>query len=209
MYIQRNKSKGKNGKIYTSILLCTKYREEGKIKTKVEANLSHVPANLILTIENVLKKGKDALISLQDIIIKKAVDFGLSYLLIHLMNKLRISQTFEKTIPKQASLIKAMIIGKIVTRGSKLGIYNWLKRNENICTKLGVDIENTKVDDLYYALAQSSYSKDKIERKWFLYNKAKHAEIFLYDITSTYFEGKDNVLAAFGYNRDKKKGKSK
>lgn len=208
MYIQRNKSKGKNGKIYTSTLLCSKYREAGKIKTKVELNLSRLPANLVLTIENVLKKGKEALVWTKDIIIKKAVDFGLSYLLIHLMNKLRISQAFEKILPEQASLLKAMIIGKIITRGSKLGIFNWLKRNDNICTKLGVDIENTKVDDLYYALAQSSYSQEKIERKWFLYNKAKHTEIYLYDITSTYFEGKKNELSAFGYNRDNKKGKT-
>ena len=47
----------------------------------------------------------------------------------------------------------------------------------------------------------------KIERKWFLYNREKHKEIYLYDITSTYFEGTQNELAAFGYNRDKKKGK--
>jgi transposase len=40
-----------------------------------------------------------------------------------------------------------------------------------------------------------------------LYNKEKHNEVYLYDITSTYFEGVQNELAAFGYNRDKKKGK--
>jgi len=32
-------------------------------------------------------------------------------------------------------------------------------------------------------------------------------EIFLYDVTSSYFEGNQNELAAYGYNRDKKKGK--
>jgi len=48
MYIQRNKVKSKNGKEYFSVLLCSKYREDGKIKTRVEANLSHLPASLIL-----------------------------------------------------------------------------------------------------------------------------------------------------------------
>lgn len=207
MYIQRNKTKGKNGKTYSSTLLCTKYRQEGKIKTKVEANLSNIPAELVLTIENVLKQGKDALIAANDIIVKQSIDYGLTYLLIYLLDNLRISQTLEKTLPQQAAILKAIIIGKIITRGSKLGIFNWLKRNEMICAKLGVDIKKLKVDDLYLALAQASYSQKDIERKWFVYNKAKHKEVYLYDITSTYFEGTQNDLAAFGYNRDKKKGK--
>ena len=123
------------------------------------------------------------------------------------MNKLRISEALEKVLPGQASILKAIIIGKIVTRGSKLGIYNWLKRNNNICSRLGVDIENIKVDDLYSALGWASNWQEKIDRKWFLYNKAKHKEVYLYDITSTYFKGTQIELAAFGYNRDKKQGK--
>ena len=46
-----------------------------------------------------------------------------------------------------------------------------------------------------------------IERKWNIYHKFRHENIYLYDITSTYFEGCQNQLAAFGYNRDGKKGK--
>ena len=207
MYIQRNKSIGKNGKIYRSTLLSHKYRKDGKILTKVLANLSHMSDDLILTIENHLKYGKAALVSTKDIIIKKSIDYGLVFLLIHLMKKLRISQTLEKILPEQASILKAIIIGKIVTRGSKLGIYNWLTRNKNICSKLGIDIENTKVDDLYLSLAHASYSQKLIDRKWFLYNKPKQNKVYLYDITSTYFEGTQNELANFGYNRDKKKGK--
>ncbi len=207
MYIKTNKSKGKNGNVYTSSLICQNYRQAGKIKTDVVLNISHLPAELILTIKNALKYGQGALVSAKDIIVKKSIDFGLAFLLIHIMEKLRISQTLEKVLPIQAPILKAIIIGKVITRGSKLGIYNWLKRNKEICVRLGIDIENTKVDDLYSALGQASYMQKKIERKWFLYNREKHKEIYLYDITSTYFEGTQNELAAFGYNRDKKKGK--
>jgi hypothetical protein len=42
--------------------LCTKYRQDGKIKTKVKAKLSHMPEDIVLTIENVLKHGKGALV---------------------------------------------------------------------------------------------------------------------------------------------------
>ncbi len=110
-------------------------------------------------------------------------------------------------MPEQASLLKAVIIGKINTRGTKLGIFNWLNRNEFISSKFGVDIKNKKVDDLYFALGQASLMQEKLERKWYLYNKTKTNEVYLYDITSTYFEGTQNELSALGYNRDKKKGK--
>ena len=53
MYLQRNKSKYKNGKEYISTLICHKYRKDGKIKTKVLANLSHLPEALITSIENI------------------------------------------------------------------------------------------------------------------------------------------------------------
>ena len=33
--------------------------------------------------------------------------------------------------------------------------------------------------------------------------------MFLYDVTSVYFEGQDNEQADFGYNRDGKKGKKR
>ena len=207
MYIQRNKSKGKNGKVYTSTLLCTKYREDGKIKTRVEANLSHMPEEMVLGIENMLKHEKGTLVANKDIAVKKAIDFGLVFLLIHLMDKLHISKTLEKTMPKQAAILKGIIIGKIITRGSKLGIHNWLKRNRDISLKLGLDIENTKLDDFYSALGASAFNQPQIERKWFIYNKRKHKEVYLYDITSTYLEGTQNDLGAFGFNRDGKKGK--
>ena len=37
--------------------------------------------------------------------------------------------------------------------------------------------------------------------------QTKPASLFLYDVTSSYLEGTHNALAAFGYNRDGKKGK--
>jgi hypothetical protein len=55
MYIQRNVTRI-NGKEYRATLLCSKYREGGKIKTKVEANLSHLPEKLIQGIQDLLKK---------------------------------------------------------------------------------------------------------------------------------------------------------
>src|SRR4029453_1747944 len=39
------------------------------------------------------------------------------------------------------------------------------------------------------------------------HTKTKAVRLFFYDVTSSYLEGTQNELAAFGYNRDGKKGK--
>ncbi len=61
MYVQRNKSTGKKRQGVHFHLAVYRVSLDGKIKTKVEANLSRMPEELVLTIENVLKHGKGAL----------------------------------------------------------------------------------------------------------------------------------------------------
>ena len=91
MYIQYCTSK-QNGKTYTYPLLCRKYRESGKIKTEVIANLTKFPKETILAIEGALKKGKEVLVSLKDIIIKKSIDYGFVFVLLSIMQRLRITE---------------------------------------------------------------------------------------------------------------------
>lgn len=206
MYIQYCTSK-KNGKSYTYPLLCRKYRADGKIKTEVISNLTKFPTQAILAIEGALKKGKEIMVSLKDIVVKRSIDYGYVFVLLTIMKRLRIDEALEKVLGERANIVKLMIIGKIVTRGSKLCIYNWINRNKEIAKKFNIDLSTLKVDTLYDVLGELPNLQSKIERKWNLYHKEKLDEIYLYDITSSYFEGTENALAAFGYNRDGKKGK--
>lgn len=206
MYIQYCTSK-QNGKTYTYPLLCRKYREAGKIKTEVISNLTRFPKETVLAIAGALKKGKEVLVSLKNIVVKKSIDYGFVFVLLAIMQRLRITEVLEKTLGKRANLVRLMIIGKIVTRGSKLCIFNWINRNETIAKKLGIDLSTLKLEMLYEVLGDLSHLQRKIERKWNIYHKAEKDEIYLYDITSCYFEGTKNALSAFGYNRDGKKGK--
>lgn len=208
MYIQRNKKQRKSGDYYHSALLCHKYRENGKIKTKVLTNLSMLPDKALLSLENSLKKNRGYATVLSDeISVEKVIDYGYFFILTSLLDRLRISEVFDKIMPKESSIIKLMIIGKIITRGSKLAIFNWIQRNPFFAEILGVNLKTLKLEDIYHAVGLMPVYQQKAERKWGLYNKTKSKEIFLYDITSSYLEGVQNQLAAFGYNRDKKKGK--
>ncbi|MGP8322315.1 MAG: IS1634 family transposase [Methanosarcinaceae archaeon] len=209
--MQFNKSKGKNGKIYQSVLLCKKYRdaETGNPKTEVVLNLSKygLDNKTLTALKTSINKTKGVLIDSEDIKINKTIDFGFIHLLLTIMDRLRITETLAKTYGSKANIIRLMIIGKIVTKGSKLHIYNWIKRNNYVSERLGIDTEALKLDDLYFELGEFSRMQAKIEKKWNVYHRKRHKNIYLYDITSSYFEGTENALSAFGYNRDGKKGK--
>ena len=210
MYIQRNKStNSKTGKEYFSVLLCSKYREGKKVRTRTLANLSHMPEHLILGIENMLKSEGETTVSLKDISVKSCIDYGFVFVLLHFIKKLRIDQVLEKTLSADdAALVKAMLVGKIITGGSKLCIFNWLCREKAISNLLGLKMNaRSKVDHLYSSLVQLWLKQPKIEKKWFRYHHGSRRRIYLYDLTSTYFEGTQNDLAAYGYNRDGKRGK--
>jgi len=209
MYIQRNQSVNKKtGKVYNSVILCSKYREGKQVKTRAIANLSHLPEHVILSIQNSLRADTETTVSLKDIEVTNCFDYGYVLVLLNMIKQLRIDEVLEKCLSDEdAILVKAMLIGKIVTGGSKLCIYNWLVRETGICNIFGVDIKNRKVDHLYRSLGQLWLHQSKIEKKWFRYHKGSKRRIYLYDLTSTYFEGTCNFFAAYGYNRDGKKGK--
>jgi transposase len=209
MYIQRNKSKNpKTGKVYTSVLLCSKFREGKRVRTRTVANLSHLSDQLVLSIENALKSDRQTTVLLKDIAVKHCVDYGYLLVVLHTMKQLRIDEVLEKTLSaSDALLVKAMLVGKLITADSKLGIFNWLVREPVISKLLGMDMPKCKLDHLYYALGQLWLHQPKIEKKWFRYHHGAQRRVYLYDLTSTCFEGTQNALAACGYNRDGKRGK--
>ena len=63
-------------------------------------------------------------------------------------------------------------------------------------------------DDLYANLDWLCEHQPRIEQRLFEQHCGQdHGGLFLYDVTSSYLEGEHNELAAFGYNRDGKRGK--
>jgi hypothetical protein len=181
----------------------------------VEANLSHLSEELIQGIQNLLKgktesqpeKGKEKTVSLQDIGVSRCIDYAYPFFLNKIMSDLHIDDVLTRTLPPcNVGIVKAMILGKIITGGSKLSIFNLLKRETVIADITGVDTTSMKVQELYRVLGFSPYYQRSIDSKWFRYHHNVN-RMYLYDITSTYFEGTENVLSSFGYNRDKKVGK--
>ena len=135
-------------------MLCESHREGKKVKTKTLLNLSVLPEEAILTLKNVLKNKKEALVSVEDIVVDSCNNFGYVFVIEQIMKRLRISEMLDNTLPETtAKLVKAMIIGKLVTKGSKLAIFNWLEREEALAEHFNIDPAKTKLDDFYGSLA--------------------------------------------------------
>jgi transposase len=91
-----------------------------------------------------------------------------------------------------------------MVQGSRLKAVRWAQV-ESMEEVLG--IQRVNEDDFYEVLDWLSTNQEKIEKKLFHHRHTTPPVLFLYDVTSSYFEGQQNELADYGYNRDKKKGK--
>ena len=81
-----------------------------------------------------------------------------------------------------------------------------LAGNHAACDVL--DLEAFNEDDLYANLDWLCEKQEVIEKRLFKRLENENQDgVFLYDVTSSYLEGMENELSAFGYNRDGKKGK--
>ena len=214
MYIVQNKRK-KGGKVYTYTFVVESRwnKEKQRSEKKILANISFLPQRTITTLKNSLQNKKDTVLR-KNIEVERSVDWGYSFVILEIIKRLKIKKVFESSFPNdEQDKVKyaiLMIIGKIVTRGSKLGIVNWIKRNREVALEIGFDreeLDKLTEKKLYANQADINSLQNKVQKKWHLYNKKKLDTIYLYDITSFYFEGMENELACFGYNRDKKKGK--
>jgi hypothetical protein len=97
------------------------------------------------------------------------------------------------------------VIARVIDQGSRLSAVR-LAMFYAACDILGLDAFDEEA--LYENLDWLAQAQARIEDRLFAQRqKTKPASLFLYDVTSSYVEGTHNELAAFGYNRDGKKGK--
>jgi transposase len=194
-----------NGKSYLRHLLRDSYREGGKVKHRTIANLSHCSAEEINAIKLALKhKGSlTDLGSLAEAEIKYGMRIGAVFSLKTIADRIGLSRALGVTQAGRLALwqVMAMLLGQ----GSRLRSVR-LAESHAACDLLGLEAFNE--DSLYGNLAWLTQEQEAIEKRLFRQRYPDTPpQLFLYDVTSSYLEGEHNALAAFGYNRDGKKGK--
>jgi hypothetical protein len=100
---------------------------------------------------------------------------------------------------REAKLALFLICARVARQGSRLASVRWAE-DHAVMEALG--LERFDEDDLYAALEWLSANQPRIEKA--LAAKCARGAVFFYDVTSSYFEGQHNELAAHGYNRDGK-----
>jgi DDE family transposase len=196
----------RGGKTYTRHLLRESYRANGKVLHRTIANVSHCSATEIEAMRLALRHKDDLehLGTLQDALtLKQGASFGAVWTVYHIARRLGIEKALGTT--REGKLALWQVMARVLDQGSRLSAVR-LAMSHAACDILGLDAFNE--DALYENLDWLAGAQASIEDRLFAQRtKITPVRLFLYDVTSSYLEGTHNALAAFGYNRDGKKGK--
>jgi hypothetical protein len=206
MHISRAKWKSANGKVYESIYLRESYREGGKVKKRQVANLTHCTREEVAAIELALKHKDNlsALCSVKDVQVQEGLSVGAVWTLYETARRIGIEKVLGQG--RAGKLALWQVIARVLEQGSRLSAVR-LAKVHAACDVLGME-KGFDENHLYENLTWLNEHQEEIEEKLFSvrrFNNKPH--LFLYDVTSSYLEGDKNALAAYGYNRDGKKGK--
>ncbi len=189
-----------------AVLLRQSYREGGKVRKRTLANLSKLPEETVEALR-ILLKGGTAIKTLEDAFeIVRSRPHGHVAAVLGTLRKLEVEQLIAVERTRERDLVVAMIVARIINPGSKLATTRGLNPETCVST-LGelMGVEAASEDELYAAMDWLLERQENIERG-LAQRHLQEGTLVLYDVSSTYFEGKTCPLAQFGYSRDKKKG---
>ena len=186
---------------YSATLLRRSYREGGKVKKETLANLSHLPAEAIDALRRVL--AGETLISAADAFeIERSLPAGHVNAALAMARRLEVARMLDRDPGRERDLCMAMIVGRVLHPGSKLQAVRDLAQS-TLAQELGVG--DADEDDLYLAMDWLAQRQDRVQDRLARRHLAD-GEMVLYDVSSSYFEGRACPLARLGYSRDGKRG---
>jgi hypothetical protein len=207
MHVARIRSShtGKDGRRrdYESRYLRRTYRDGSKVRHETLANLSALPDQAVDAIEAALK-GTPLVPAGQAVTITGSLPHGHVAAVAAMAAKLGLPALLGPAC-RQRDLALALIIARVVAPASKLSTLTWWAD-----TTLGADLAAASTDDLYAAMDWLEHRQDGIEAKLaarHLAPGANPSRMALFDLSSSWLEGRCCPLAARGYSRDGKKGK--
>jgi hypothetical protein len=192
-------------KDYSSAYLRRTYRTGGKVKNETVANLSALPDHVIDLIDAGLK-GQQLVPAAEAVTITRSLPHG-HVAAVHAMARELGLPALLGPPGRPRDLALALIISRVVQSASKLAtLTRWAD------TTLGADlgVAGTSTDDIYAAMDWLEHRQDAIEAglaRRHLGPEPNPSRMALFDLSSSWLEGRCCPLAARGYSRDGKKGK--
>jgi transposase len=198
-------TKHHKGKTYVSHLLRHTYREDGKVKHLTLGNLSDLPDDLIQVIRKRLA-GDPLPDDNDDVQVVRSLPHGHVAAVLGTLRKIGLDRLIASKPCREAQLVIAMVVLRIIAPGSKLANLTSLQREtaeHSLADEL--QLEDIDTPELYEALDWLLQRQTRIENKL----AKKHLEegtLVLYDVSSSYYTGRQSELIKMGYSRDGKPG---
>lgn len=185
-----------------TVLLREAWREGKNVRKRTIANLTHWPAAKIEALRRVLRD--EPLASPQSLfVVEHSLPHGAVEAIVGTIGKIGLDTLIATKPSRERQLVLAMVAERLIHPSSKLGTTR-LWHTTTLAEELGVTTADE--DDLYDAMDWLLARQARIEQKLAQRHIAPGAHV-LYDVTSSYYEGRTCPLACFGYNRDQKRGK--
>jgi hypothetical protein len=209
MHVARNKrsylAKSGEQRVYESVLVRRTYREAGKVRHETLANLSALPEQAIAAVEAALK-GEPLVPAARALAIASSLPHGHVAAVHAMARKLGLPGLLGPAGP-QRDLALALVVSRVVAPASKLSTLSWWDD-----TTLGADlgVADAAAGDIYAAMDWLAGRQEAIEAQLaarHLAPAANPGRMALFDLSSSWLEGRHCPLAARGYSRDGKKGK--
>jgi transposase len=185
-----------------AILLRESYRQGNKVRKRTLANLTKLPTHIVDNLK-ILIKNKDAVVAdKSNFVVEQSLPHGHVEAVLGTIRKLKLDKIISATPCRELNLVLAMIAERLIHPCSKLATTR-LWHTTTLATELTV--ADADVDELYDAMDWLLQRQAGIEKKLAAHHLAENS-LVLYDISSSYYEGRSCPLVQFGHNRDNKKG---
>src|SRR5246127_4177796 len=188
-----------------AVLLRESTRHGNKIVKRTLANLSDWPPAKVDLLRRVLK-GETLVAASEALRIDRALPHGHVAATVGTLRRIGLERMLARTRSAERDLVLALIAARILMPGSKLATARGLG-DETAASSLGALLapEDVDEDQLYAAMDWLIARQARIEDQLAQRHLAE-GSLVLYDLTSTYFEGRKCPLAAWGHSRDERSG---
>ena len=187
-------------RVYVSHLVRRSVREGKRVRHETIANVSKLPPAAIEALSAALRG--EAVLGAESLRITEALPAGHAEAVLGAARRLGLARLLDRSPSPQRDRALAMICQRLLCPGSKLATARALSQS-TLGEELGVG--DADQDDLYAAMDWLLERQEGIESR-LARRHLKGGTLVLYDVSSSYFEGRSCPLAALGYSRDGKRG---
>jgi transposase len=188
-------------RIYTYWLVRRSVREGKRVRHETVANVSKLPAAAIEALRRALA-GETLVAAGELFATERSLPHGHVRAVLGAAQRLGLPRLLDRAPSRERSLALAMIVQRVLAPGSKLACTRQLSQSTLAEELVLGEVDS---DELYAALDWLLQRQERIEARLARRHLAE-GTLVLYDVSSSYFEGRTCPLAQLGYSRDRRRG---